>query len=174
MITMPALAGTPSNPDKTEKIFGYNAIITTSMEPELGIELPVGCVTFAGNANRSWGAWVLGSMGARGLGSMGAGVHGRAILGCGRDTGCWVVHYVCEPADESIATDGPMSLIVISSLDPTDSTRQPQDFISPASSNASNPIFPEQTRTKGAHAKCRQSQAPWKTLCLPERNVHLA
>jgi len=40
----------PSNPDKTEKIFGYNAIITTSIEPELGIELPVGCITIAGNA----------------------------------------------------------------------------------------------------------------------------
>jgi hypothetical protein len=40
----------PSNPDKTEKIFGHNAIITTSIEPELGIELPVGCITIAGNA----------------------------------------------------------------------------------------------------------------------------
>jgi len=40
----------PSNPDKTEKIFGYNAIISTSIEPELGIELPVGCITIAGNA----------------------------------------------------------------------------------------------------------------------------
>jgi len=40
----------PSNPDKTEKIFGYNAIIATSIEPHLGIELPVGCITIAGNA----------------------------------------------------------------------------------------------------------------------------
>jgi hypothetical protein len=40
----------PSNPDKTEKIFGYNAIIATSIEPQLGIELPVGCITIAGNA----------------------------------------------------------------------------------------------------------------------------
>jgi hypothetical protein len=40
----------PSNPDKTEKIFGYNAMITTSIEPELGIELPVGCITITGNA----------------------------------------------------------------------------------------------------------------------------
>ena len=40
----------PSNPDKTEKIFGYNAIIATSIKPQLGIELPVGCITIAGNA----------------------------------------------------------------------------------------------------------------------------
>jgi len=40
----------PSNPDKTEKVFGYNAIITTSIEPQLGIELPVGCITIASNA----------------------------------------------------------------------------------------------------------------------------
>jgi hypothetical protein len=40
----------PSNPDKTEKIFGYNAVIATSIEPQLGIELPIGCVTIAGNA----------------------------------------------------------------------------------------------------------------------------
>jgi hypothetical protein len=53
----------PSNPDKTEKVFGYNAVITTPIEPELGIELPVGCITIAGNANRSWDAWVLGSQG---------------------------------------------------------------------------------------------------------------
>ncbi len=39
-----------ANPDKIEKIFGYNAIITTSIEPQWGIELPVGCVTIAGNA----------------------------------------------------------------------------------------------------------------------------
>jgi hypothetical protein len=66
----------PSNPDKIEKVFGYSAVITTSMEPELGIELPVGCITFAGNANRSWGAWVHGSWGAWVHGSWGAWVRG--------------------------------------------------------------------------------------------------
>jgi hypothetical protein len=40
----------PSNPDKTEKIFGYNAVVTTAIEPEWGLELPVACVTIAGNA----------------------------------------------------------------------------------------------------------------------------
>jgi len=40
----------PSNPDKTEKFFGYNAIIATAIEPHLGIELPIGCITIAGNA----------------------------------------------------------------------------------------------------------------------------
>jgi hypothetical protein len=40
----------PSNPDKTEKIFGYNAVITTAIEPQWGIELPVACLTIAGNA----------------------------------------------------------------------------------------------------------------------------
>ena len=41
----------PSNPNKTEKIFGYNAIITTSIEPQWGLELPVACLTIAGNAD---------------------------------------------------------------------------------------------------------------------------
>jgi len=40
----------PSNLDKVEKIFGYDAVITTSIEPQWGIELPVGCRTIAGNA----------------------------------------------------------------------------------------------------------------------------
>jgi hypothetical protein len=40
----------PSNPDKTEKIFANNAIIATAIEPQLGIELPVGCFTIAGIA----------------------------------------------------------------------------------------------------------------------------
>ncbi len=40
----------PKNPDKVEKIFGYNAIITTSIELSLGLELPVGCLTISGNA----------------------------------------------------------------------------------------------------------------------------
>lgn len=39
-----------SNPDKIEKIFGYNAVITASIEPQWGIELPTGCITIAGNA----------------------------------------------------------------------------------------------------------------------------
>jgi hypothetical protein len=40
----------PKNPDKIEKVFGYNAILTTSIELSLGIELPVGCLTISGNA----------------------------------------------------------------------------------------------------------------------------
>ena len=40
----------PKNPDKLEKIFGYNAIITTSIELLLGLELPVGCITISGNS----------------------------------------------------------------------------------------------------------------------------
>jgi len=40
----------PKNPDKIEKIFGYNAILTTSIELSLGLELPVGCLTISGNA----------------------------------------------------------------------------------------------------------------------------
>ena len=40
----------PKNPDKLEKIFGYNAILTTSIELSLGLELPVGCLTISGNA----------------------------------------------------------------------------------------------------------------------------
>jgi hypothetical protein len=40
----------PKNPDKTEKIFGYNANITTDIELSLGLELPVGCLTISGNA----------------------------------------------------------------------------------------------------------------------------
>jgi hypothetical protein len=39
-----------SNPDKIEKIFGYNAVITTAIEPLWGLELPVACITIAGNA----------------------------------------------------------------------------------------------------------------------------
>lgn len=38
-----------SNPNKKEKIFGYDAIITTSIELQLGIELPVACITIPGN-----------------------------------------------------------------------------------------------------------------------------
>jgi hypothetical protein len=40
----------PKNPDKMEKVFGYNAILTTSIELSLGLELPVGCLTISGNA----------------------------------------------------------------------------------------------------------------------------
>jgi len=40
----------PLYPDKKEKIFGYNAIISTSVEPLLGIELPVAVSNIAGNA----------------------------------------------------------------------------------------------------------------------------
>jgi len=40
----------PLYPDKKEKIFGYNAIISTSVEPQIGIELPVAVTNIAGNA----------------------------------------------------------------------------------------------------------------------------
>jgi len=40
----------PQNPDKKEKIFGFDVIIDTSVEVTLGIELPVACSTIAGNA----------------------------------------------------------------------------------------------------------------------------
>jgi hypothetical protein len=40
----------PKNPDKVEKVFGYNAISATSIELALGLELPVGCLSISGNA----------------------------------------------------------------------------------------------------------------------------
>jgi hypothetical protein len=40
----------PQNPSRKEKIFGFNAVIDTSIELSLGIELPVACTTIAGNA----------------------------------------------------------------------------------------------------------------------------
>lgn len=40
----------PQNPDKKERIFGFDAIIDTAIELTLGIELPVACTTIAGNA----------------------------------------------------------------------------------------------------------------------------
>jgi len=40
----------PQNPNRKEKIFGFNAVIDTSIELALGIELPVACTTIAGNA----------------------------------------------------------------------------------------------------------------------------
>jgi hypothetical protein len=40
----------PQNPKRKQKIFGFNAVIDTSIEVELGLELPVACSTLAGNA----------------------------------------------------------------------------------------------------------------------------
>jgi len=40
----------PKNPDKIEKIFGYNTVFTTSIELSLGLEFPVGSLTISGNA----------------------------------------------------------------------------------------------------------------------------
>lgn len=40
----------PQNPNRTQKIFGFDAIIDTSIELTLRIELPVACSTIAGNA----------------------------------------------------------------------------------------------------------------------------
>jgi hypothetical protein len=40
----------PQNPNQKQKIFGFNAVIDTSIELELGLELPVACTTLAGNA----------------------------------------------------------------------------------------------------------------------------
>jgi len=40
----------PKNPNRKEKIFGFNAVIATSVELTLGIELPVACITIAGNS----------------------------------------------------------------------------------------------------------------------------
>jgi len=39
----------PQNPNRKQKIFGFNALIDTSIEMEIGIELPVACSTLAGN-----------------------------------------------------------------------------------------------------------------------------
>jgi hypothetical protein len=38
------------NPNRKEKIFGFNAVIATSVELTLGIEVPVACITIAGNS----------------------------------------------------------------------------------------------------------------------------
>lgn len=38
------------NPDKKEGVFGYQVIISTSIEPETGLEIPVSCVTKPGSA----------------------------------------------------------------------------------------------------------------------------
>lgn len=40
----------PKNPDKKEKIFGYNLILSTSVELQLKLELPVAVTNIAGNA----------------------------------------------------------------------------------------------------------------------------
>ncbi|GAI92186.1 unnamed protein product, partial [marine sediment metagenome] len=40
----------PQNPNKKQKIFGYNFILSTSVEIHLGIELPVAITNIAGNA----------------------------------------------------------------------------------------------------------------------------
>jgi len=40
----------PQNPQKKQKIFGYNAVLTTSVELELNIELPVAVTNIPGNA----------------------------------------------------------------------------------------------------------------------------
>jgi len=39
------------NPDKKEKVFGYQIVISTSIEPETGLEIPVACVTRPGNTH---------------------------------------------------------------------------------------------------------------------------
>lgn len=38
------------NPDKTEKVFGFQVIISTAIEPELGLEMPIACITKPGSA----------------------------------------------------------------------------------------------------------------------------
>jgi hypothetical protein len=40
----------PKNPNKKEKIFGYNLVLSTSVEVQLKIELPVAATNIAGNA----------------------------------------------------------------------------------------------------------------------------
>ena len=41
----------PQNPNRKQKIFGYNAAIDTSIEMGISLELPVACSTLAGNAH---------------------------------------------------------------------------------------------------------------------------
>jgi len=43
----------PKNPNKKQKIFGYNAVFSTSIELHLGIELPVAINNIAGNAKEA-------------------------------------------------------------------------------------------------------------------------
>ncbi len=39
------------NPKKKEKVFGYQVVISTAIEPETGLEIPVACLTKPGNAH---------------------------------------------------------------------------------------------------------------------------
>jgi hypothetical protein len=39
------------NPNKKEKVFGYQVVISTSIEPETGLEIPVACITKPGSAH---------------------------------------------------------------------------------------------------------------------------
>ena len=41
----------PVNPNKKQKIFGYNLILSTSVEPDIKLELPVAVTNIAGNAD---------------------------------------------------------------------------------------------------------------------------
>lgn len=41
----------PQNPSKKEKVFGYNLILTSSVEPHLKLELPVAVTNIAGNGD---------------------------------------------------------------------------------------------------------------------------
>ncbi len=43
----------PKNPDKKQKIFGYNLVLTTSVELQLNIELPVAVSNIAGNVEQN-------------------------------------------------------------------------------------------------------------------------
>ncbi len=40
----------PQNPNRKQKIFGYNLVLTTAVELQLNIELPVSVSNIAGNA----------------------------------------------------------------------------------------------------------------------------
>ena len=42
----------PVNPNKKQKIFGYNLILSTSVEPDIKLELPVAGTNIAGNADK--------------------------------------------------------------------------------------------------------------------------
>jgi len=39
----------PQNPNRKQKIFGFNAVVGTAVELTSGIELPIACITIAGN-----------------------------------------------------------------------------------------------------------------------------
>jgi hypothetical protein len=43
----------PQNPDRKQKIFGYNLVLTTSVELQLNIELPVAVTNISGNAEEA-------------------------------------------------------------------------------------------------------------------------